>query len=72
MSKRQLTDKFALDCIQRVLSGREWDADTGDYIAGFVRMTGRPVYDLGDVDEDQAEAGAQDALEQLDLFGTGE
>lgn len=38
----------ALDRIQRILSGNEWDSDTPDCVAHIVRMTGRTVEELTD------------------------
>jgi hypothetical protein len=38
-----LTDTEAMDLIAREMSGEEWDADTCDVIAAYVRGTGREI-----------------------------
>jgi hypothetical protein len=48
MSRRTLTDKVALNTIADALSGKEWDADTTNFIARIVLKTGREVKDVDD------------------------
>lgn len=43
MSGKPLTDAIALNTIADALSGKEWDADTTDFIARVVRKTGREI-----------------------------
>jgi hypothetical protein len=40
------TDKRAMDLIQDLLDGKEWNSDTLNHIANAVRATGRFVDDL--------------------------
>lgn len=45
-------DTEALDRIQALLSGREWDSDTPDDVATIVRLTGRVIEDYDpDIEE---------------------
>ncbi len=44
--KRQITDKQALDPIQKILSGNEWEAEDLENVATCVRLTGREVEDV--------------------------
>ena len=46
--KRTLSDKAALNFIQQVLSGNEWNADALEEVAEAVRATGREIDDLDD------------------------
>ncbi len=43
---KKLTDKQAINAIQKLLSGTEWSANTTSNIADIVRATGRPIKDL--------------------------
>ena len=43
---RDIEDSRALDLIQGLLNGEEWDSDTVDNIANIVRATGRCIDDL--------------------------
>jgi len=44
-----LSDKDALDIIEDVLDGQEWQASDLDVVANVVRATGRTI---GDIDEE--------------------
>lgn len=47
----KLTDTQAMNLIAREMSGEEWDADTLDVIAAYVRGTGRNIADPNDAVE---------------------
>lgn len=47
-------DKRAMDLIQTLMSGTEWDADTLDAIAEVVRDTGREVLEYGPLEAEIA------------------
>ena len=41
-----MNDTEAMNAIQKLMDGREWNADTLDDIADIVRSTSRPVEDV--------------------------
>ena len=41
-----ISDERAMDLIQNLLDGKEWNSDTLDHIANAVRATGRCIDDL--------------------------
>lgn len=43
-----MSDKEALDKIQAILSGKEWDSDTTAFIAEIVTASGRAILDPED------------------------
>jgi len=41
-----ISDERAMDLIQDLLDGKEWNSDTLDHVANAVRATGRCINDL--------------------------
>jgi hypothetical protein len=48
-SDKKLSDTQAMDLITHEMSGEEWDGDTFDVIAAYVRGTGRVIDDAVEV-----------------------
>lgn len=44
------SDSDAMDAIHKEMNGKEWDSDTFDAIAEFVRQSHRPIYCPSDLD----------------------
>lgn len=45
-----ISDSDAMDAIQEEMNGGEWNSDTFDVIAEFVRQSHRPIHDPSDLD----------------------
>lgn len=43
----------AINAIQGLMDGQEWDAETLDAIAGLVRATGREIRDSGEFEDEK-------------------
>jgi hypothetical protein len=68
-----LTDTEAMNLIAREMSGEEWNADTCDVIAAYVRGTGREIADTpGAATNSERAARAKKAVAAyVDLAGGG-
>ena len=44
-AERPMSDADALDEIAAMMSGQDWDSDTGEQIAWLVGLTGRDIAD---------------------------
>lgn len=64
-----ITDTQAMDRIQDILSGSEWNMNLVDEVAAVVRLTGRVVRDSGDEEEaPQYPATAEGELQRQAAF----